>query len=183
MLDLTENLVGKDWAEAGKFATSALRIQFVSLPVTDSGTESDIMYAFGDDPDSAAYHKPASDVTLVSLALRKAIDRTSFREDAAKDPESTEEAWRREFRYAIQEVLAGFKAERPLLTRKISISEWMRVRMITISGKARDLFYAPMVLAFWACSLTTSCSPPVHDSRAGKSRTRSSAIRIWESPC
>ena len=94
------------------------------------------MHAFGDNPDSAAYHNPVSDVTLVSLALRTAIDHTSLREATVEDtPE--EESWRCEFRCAVREVLAGFKAERPLLThKKISISEWMRVRMVTISGKA-----------------------------------------------
>jgi len=46
------------------------------------------------------------------------------------------------FRKALREVILGFRAERPLLKHnsasKIDLAEWMRVRIITISGMCNN---------------------------------------------
>lgn len=67
----------------------------------------------------------------VSLALRSVIDCTRISRAGG-------DGWRDAFRSAVCEVLTGFREERPLLgSAQIALSEWMRLRVVTISGKAR----------------------------------------------
>lgn len=78
------------------------------------------------------YYNADSDAIKVSRALRSVIDTTDIYDN---DSNIVENSWRVTFRDAVREVVMGFQAERPLLgNKKIALSDWMRVRMVTISG-------------------------------------------------
>lgn len=73
------------------------------------------------------------DAVKVSLALRTVIDTTELN---INDSHAAETAWRENFKTAIREVLTGFQSERSLLeSKRVVLSDWMRVRMVTISGE------------------------------------------------
>lgn len=87
---------------------------------------------FAEGENGSHYNNEDGDVVKVSLALRTVIDTTEIH---ANDSHAAEVAWRENFKSAIREVLNGFRAERPLLeSKKIALSDWMRVRMVTIAG-------------------------------------------------
>ncbi|KAI5840521.1 hypothetical protein DFP73DRAFT_633880 [Morchella snyderi] len=109
--DLTEHLVGEEWEQ----------------------TEHDIMVIFNtprDSMDCLSYFNKDSDAVKVSHALRTVIDATSiyYQSGVVSAP------WKVAFNNAVKEVIAGFRAERPLLSAdRIELSDWMPVRMVTIS--------------------------------------------------
>jgi hypothetical protein len=110
-LDLTENLLGKEWND----------------------TEADLFMAFAKDVDDTRFNNKDADAVRVSLALRNVIHSTSIITGLVDSPK--EAPWRESFLQAVCEVLTGFKEERPLLeAEKISMYDWMRLRAITISS-------------------------------------------------
>ncbi|PUU74539.1 hypothetical protein B9Z19DRAFT_1068132 [Tuber borchii] len=130
--DLTETLTGEAWEKA----------------------ESDLLRAFSEDPQETTPPSPSSttttttssDIVKVSIALRTVIDETALNKippsngssNGSDHHTSADKLWRPIFREAVREVIMGFRAERPLLghnsASKIDLAEWMRVRIITISG-------------------------------------------------
>jgi hypothetical protein len=89
---------------------------------------------FSDNPDPCGYLNIDREAVKVSLALRSVIESTHI--CSTNGQENKEEAWRVSFMAAVCEVLTGFREERPLLaSNKISMHAWMRLRIITISGK------------------------------------------------
>lgn len=94
------------------------------------------------------------DAVKVSLALRTVIDTTELN---INDSHAAETEWRENFKTAIREVLTGFQSERSLLeSKKIVLSDWMRVRMVTISGKEK-LNFASFFSIKTSISIRTSC--------------------------
>lgn len=94
------------------------------------------------------------DAIKISLALRTVIDTTELN---VNDSHAAETAWRENFKTAIREVIAGFQSERSLLeNRKIVLSDWMRVRMVTISGEEK-LNFASFFSIETFVSARTSC--------------------------
>lgn len=106
--DLTENLTGKGWENA----------------------EADLFRVFSDNyKDESQYHDYNSSAVKVSMALRAVVETTVV---GVQD----QALWRRSFNQAVSEVLVGFREERPLLeSESISMKQWMRLRVITISGE------------------------------------------------
>lgn len=110
-LDLTENLVGKEWEDA----------------------EADLFMAFSKNTDESMFNNKDDDAVRVSVALRNVIHSTNICTGLVDS--SKESAWREAFMQAVCEVLVGFREERPLLDgNRISMFSWMRLRAITISG-------------------------------------------------
>lgn len=127
--DLTEKLVGKEWSDTGMS-----QICRSTVP-TDIRLETDLLRAFGPDyNNNAAYHNFDSDSVKVSLALRKVIETTCIGSKSQK-------LWRNSFNNAICEILIGFREERPLIESEcISMRQWMRLRVITISSEHLSVF-------------------------------------------
>lgn len=111
---MTENLTGKEWDNA----------------------EADLFRVFSDNyRDEARYHDFNSDPVKVSFALRTVIETTVI-------GTQNQNLWRRSFNQAVCEVLVGFREERPLLkSDSISMKQWMRLRVVTISGKYAFFMY------------------------------------------
>jgi hypothetical protein len=91
------------------------------------------MQAFSEHINESAFMDSDSDALKVSLALRNVIFSTAICSNII-DGESEVE-WRVQLLKAIQEVVIGFRKERPLLDgKKIDMRQWMELRTVTISG-------------------------------------------------
>ena len=91
------------------------------------------MQAFSEHINESAFMDNDSDALKVSLALRNVIFSTAICSNII-DGESEVE-WRAQLLKAIQEVVIGFRKERPLLDgKKIDMQQWMELRTVTISG-------------------------------------------------
>lgn len=176
-LDLTETLTGEAWEKA----------------------ESDLLRVFSEDPQETTPPSPSSttttttastgDIVKVSIALRTVIDETALNKippsngssNGSEHHTSADKLWRPIFREAVREVIMGFRAERPLLghnsASKIDLAEWMRVRIITISGNNSQ----PTNLTNLT-NITNEKSPALHDYSSCKFRPRPHALPIRQPP-
>ncbi|CAZ85945.1 unnamed protein product [Tuber melanosporum] len=140
--DLTETLTGEAWDKAESDLLRIFSEDFQDLPSSPSSTTTTTATTACSPP------APISDIVKVSTALRTVIDETSLHEfptiingssssSSASNHMNDDHLWRPIFREAVREVIMGFRAERPLLGKnsasKIDLTEWMRVRIITIS--------------------------------------------------
>ncbi|RPA93080.1 hypothetical protein L873DRAFT_1707236 [Choiromyces venosus 120613-1] len=158
--DLTETLTGEAWDKA----ESDLLRTFEEEEEDTKGT------VFSPSPSGTTTPQPppptdiTSDIVKVSKALRTVINETTLYETPANgssaSPHSNttdDNLWRPIFRKAVHEVIMGFRAERPLIgsngSSKIDLTDWMRVRIITISVRPF------MILARASLGLDPTLSP------------------------